>query len=69
MLFFCEECGGKNIVPNVTGEQKIVRFRCQYCQYETVVERKSESQKAGQASGVRKATDKTGSGTGPVSGS
>ena len=41
MLFFCEECGGKNIVPDVASEQKIIRFRCRHCQYETVVEKKS----------------------------
>jgi len=39
MLFFCEECGGKNIVQDAGDNQKIIRFRCQHCQYETVVER------------------------------
>jgi len=39
MLLFCEECGGKNIVQDVNDDKKIVRFRCQHCQYETVVER------------------------------
>jgi len=39
MLFFCEECGGKNMLPDVPAEEKVIRFRCQLCGYQTVIER------------------------------
>ena len=38
MLFFCEECGGKNMVADGSANRGKIRFRCQFCHYETVVE-------------------------------
>lgn len=69
MLFFCEECGGKNIVPDVTSDQKIVRFRCCHCQYETVVDRKIRQDKIGAPKGVSEEPHKAGSGSRQASGS
>ena len=69
MLFFCEECGGKNIVPDVSCEQNIVRFRCKHCQYETVVERKSQAQDVVKANDNGRGPKKIGTGPRQIPGS
>ena len=50
MLFFCEECGGKNMVADGSANRGKIRFRCQFCHYETVVEAGEEKTPAGEAS-------------------
>ena len=50
MLFFCEECGGKNMVADGSANRGKIRFRCQFCHYETVVEAGEVKTPAGEAS-------------------
>ena len=50
MLFFCEECGSRNLIPDGDDSQKTVRFRCIACNFENVwqepdVSCKTEKQK------------------------
>ena len=34
MLVFCEECGGRNLIPDAKQGEHSVKFRCAACDYE-----------------------------------
>ena len=39
MLFFCEECGSKNLLPDTgKGQKEAIAFRCQACDFENVLQ-------------------------------
>ena len=44
MLFFCEECGSRNLIPDSdNGQKATVIFRCVACNFENVWQKPKDS--------------------------